>query len=423
MKIQFIFKPKQLYQWTHTERPPPTPITPGRLETGDIWPHTIAATEKKTHPIKSRLLDGESKIPKRTTSTPKPRLSLNLSVVSSCVNLSNASDNNSATIHVNNKVNDFKYQMSKCETVPDMLHLIQSFLESTEETTNNSLITKSVLESMSEFTMFDPHADETIFDVQQRPQTTPTSRKSKISTPSYALPPSLPATPTSSRPDIKRAKRQISVEPKPIVAETICKKCILYEKLIEEKKKELNNIPSAPILKSKVETKAVEIQTEAEIVVEEAISKKKADDDEKSKNVTACPPLPPPLPIPVVPVPPVPPAPPMFGAPPCPPLPLFLGSKATQSNGPGKASTSSSMSTTISAEKPKPLPIPLPASEWYQTNSECRNLRKLLKDLDSSTSFMLISIFLDLTDSDKFSSYHSKKLLMPSFPAFKNMSS
>uniref|UniRef100_A0A182VHZ2 FH2 domain-containing protein n=1 Tax=Anopheles merus TaxID=30066 RepID=A0A182VHZ2_ANOME len=47
---QDTFRTNLMYQWTHTEPPTPTPVTPGRLEPHVVWPHASATT---TGPAKS----------------------------------------------------------------------------------------------------------------------------------------------------------------------------------------------------------------------------------------------------------------------------------------------------------------------------------------------------------------------------------
>uniref|UniRef100_A0A7G3AW85 Putative rhoa gtpase effector dia/diaphanous n=1 Tax=Lutzomyia longipalpis TaxID=7200 RepID=A0A7G3AW85_LUTLO len=75
--IQEAFRANLMYQWTHTEVPPATPVTPGRLDPSSAWPHTPQsdkstplkpekeqieeeATEDNLKELKQRLCECES---------------------------------------------------------------------------------------------------------------------------------------------------------------------------------------------------------------------------------------------------------------------------------------------------------------------------------------------------------------------------
>lgn len=299
----------------------------------------------------------------------------------------------SATMNANNKINDFKCQMSKCDTVQDMFTLIRSFLETTEE--SNVTLFRSILES-SETTIFDPHGEETIFDIQKQPQIqTQTSPVKKLkNTSAYSTPSSLPATPTTSRPDLRKARRPTSVESK-AVSDFVCKKCVAAA---EEKK-------SLPVMVTKIDEKfmRISVETQTDLIPDDTKDKENEKEvekpaEEKAEIPAAVIPIPPPLPamipkapalpmfnglsngIPGPPIPPPFPFPSNSTIPGPPPLPSIFGktlSTQQQSGQPGKltasgSATSSTMPTTL-AEKPKPFPLPA-HSEWYQTNSECGEL-------------------------------------------------
>lgn len=219
-----------MYMWTHTESPSPAPLTPGKLETLIVWPHS---DKKHLTSAPGRLrIDGESKIPKLLSSTPKPRLQLNSDSMSS-----SASSNNSSatTMNANNKMNELKCKLHKCEKVEDMLLMIKSFLKEYSINSSTSTVigaengskdvfSNSLLNS-SDVTIFDSlnNSEEITVFKQQKLQTTPKSRKARVS--------SAPSTPTSSHTlDSKRIRRNLSTESTPnafveVNTSNFCKKC------------------------------------------------------------------------------------------------------------------------------------------------------------------------------------------------------
>ncbi|XP_059618174.1 protein cappuccino [Phlebotomus argentipes] len=65
--VQEVFRTNLMYQWTHTEVPPATPITPGRLDASTAWPHLdrpVTVREEETtdslQQLKDRLSQCES---------------------------------------------------------------------------------------------------------------------------------------------------------------------------------------------------------------------------------------------------------------------------------------------------------------------------------------------------------------------------
>lgn len=254
-----------MYMWTHTESPSPAPLTPGKLETLLVWPHT----DKKilSSPPGRLRLDGESKIPKLLSSTPKPRLQLNSDSMSS-----SASSNNSSatTMNANNKMNELKCKLHKCEKVEDMFVLIKSFLKeysinstasTIAENGSKDAFSNSLLNS-SETTVFDQlnNSEEITVFKQQKLPTTPKSRKTRVS--------SAPNTPTTSHSiDPKRIRRNLSIESSPnafveVNQLNFCKKC----------QKSLLVTPIPPKIDP---TPAVEIPTEVDnepLIVIERIS-------------------------------------------------------------------------------------------------------------------------------------------------------
>ena len=148
-----------MYRWTHTESPSPAALTPGKLETLLVWPHS----DKKnlSSPPRNRL-DGESKIPKLLSSTPKPRLQLNSDSMSS-----SASSNNSSatTMHANNKMNELKCKLQKCEKAEDMFIMIRNFLQDFTLSSSGSTIIASENGSKDTFSASMLNSSEmTVFD-------------------------------------------------------------------------------------------------------------------------------------------------------------------------------------------------------------------------------------------------------------------
>ncbi|XP_053666957.1 protein cappuccino [Anopheles marshallii] len=57
---QDTFRTNLMYQWTHTEPPTPTPVTPGRLEPHVVWPHvsvTQSTTKSVSHQAASTTIE------------------------------------------------------------------------------------------------------------------------------------------------------------------------------------------------------------------------------------------------------------------------------------------------------------------------------------------------------------------------------
>lgn len=292
-----------MYQWTHKAPQAAAPMTPGKLETATAWPHAL---EKKTSP-KSR--EGESKIPKLMSSTPKARIQL----VSSLVTMHDQSQspltllNGTETDH--NKVNELKIKMGKCETIHEMFLLIKSFLNeysmhSSESSSNSGIFNTSLLNG-SDTTVFDRSMETTVFNVlQHRATDNAKNQKSPVrSRPVKSR--TTPSTPTG-RADPKKIRRNLSVESvvsTPLsAASTGCKRCSqlltspkkIGSKRMVDKATVMDvdpiEFPKAP------ETRTIETQTD------ESPDKSKAETEEAASA---------PIPIP----------PPMMMAPPPPPPP------------------------------------------------------------------------------------------------------
>lgn len=291
-----------MYQWTHKAPQAAAPMTPGKLETATAWPHAL---EKKTSP-KSR--EGESKIPKLMSSTPKARIHL----VHSLVTLNEQSQspltllNGTETDH--NKVNELKIKMGKCETIQEMFLLIKSFLNeysmhSSESSSNSGIFNASLLNG-SDTTVFDRSMETTVFNVlQHRAADGAKNQKSPVrSRPVKSR--TTPSTPTG-RADPKKFRRNLSVEsvvstPSP-PASTGCKRCaqlLTSPKKIGSKRfvDKATIMDVEPIKFSKApETRTVETQTEECPEVSVA----------KTEEAVAAPmmivPPPPPLPSQIVP--------------------------------------------------------------------------------------------------------------------------
>lgn len=301
-----------MYQWMHKEVMP-TPMTPGKLETSVVWPHT---SDKRTSP---KAREGESKIPKLMASTPKARIQL----VSSLLTMNDQSNvtlpNGTETDH--NKVNELKIKMAKCETIQEMLALIKSFvseysMHSSESSTNSGVFSNSILNG-TENTVYDKSMESTVFNILHRPlehsqakvQTTPPKSK-----PVKAR--TTPSTPTS-RSDPKRIRRNISENSVNISATskaadiTIgCKRCA--QRLISPAKtSDKRMVDKAtvmdvePLTLLKAELVSIETQTDPEI-----------SEDNKKEEKPADIPKPPPPPPPMMNLPPPPP--PMMNLPPPP---------------------------------------------------------------------------------------------------------
>lgn len=303
------FQPNSMYQWTHREST--VPMTPGKLESAVIWPHS---NDKKTSP------KGESKIPKlMASSTPKARIQLISSLITMTEQAPQPPPTAPETDH--NKVNELKMKMGKCETIQEMFLLIKSFLseynmQSSESSSNSGVFTGSMLNG-SDSTVFDRSLETTMFNVMQHrapePKTTPKSKSFKSRT--------TPSTPTgtTTRTDPKRFRRNLSVEAVNSASptkstETVngngCKRCaqMLTSPVKTSVKRMVDKatvmdvdpivFPSAPELIS------IETQTE-DIEVKEI---------KKEEKPAAAAPIPPPPPPPMN-IPPPPPPPPLLNIP------------------------------------------------------------------------------------------------------------
>lgn len=267
-------------------------MTPGKLETSVVWPHS---NDKKSSP------KGESKIPKLlTSSTPKARLQL----ISSFLTMDPPVSVNE-TDH--NKVNELKMKMGKCETIQEMLSLIKVFMsefsmQSSESSTNSGNFNGSVLNS-TETTVFDRSMEMTVFNVLHRPQDSPIIAKTPPKGKSPVKSRTSPSTPTGStvRLDPKRIRRNLSVDSVNAVngskltspARTTAKRMVDKATVMDVE----------PIVFPEV--KSIGTQTEGEV--------------KEEKEVKAAP---------------IPPPPPMMMAPPPPPMPgpplKALGEKSPQ---------------------------------------------------------------------------------------------
>lgn len=303
-----------MYQWTHKSQVAPTQNTPGKLETSVAWPH---ANDKKTSPTKTR--EGESKIPKLlATSTPKARIQL----VSSLVTMSDHSPLTllNGTETDNNRVNELKQKMSKCETIQEMFLLIKSFLgeynmsmQSSESSSNSGIFNGSALNG-SDSTVFERSMETTVFNVLEHQKPSPT----KTQTPPRPVRGTIksrtsPSTPTGTagRSDPKRFRRNMSVDsvtnspPKPVEAVNgvACKRCI---QLLTSpaKTKDKRMVDKATVMDVEpivfppaTELKSAETQTEADIKDEDIV-------EVESRPAPAPPPPPPMMNIPPPPPPP-----------------------------------------------------------------------------------------------------------------------
>ncbi|CRK93999.1 CLUMA_CG007525, isoform A [Clunio marinus] len=384
------FKPNLMYQWTRKE-PTLAPSTPGKIDASIVWPHS---SDKKTSP-KSR--EGESKIPKLMSSTPKARIQ----IVSSLLTMNDQKVPNGTEA---DKINELKAKLAKCETIPEMFSIIRSFISecttyssmhSSESSSNSGVFSNSILNG-TEATLFDQNADTTVFSVlpnrreslsPSKVQTTPKGKNVKSRT--------TPSTPTGSttRLDPKRFRRNMSADS---VNNTLtqtksadavngsgCKRCIQMltspartniKRMVD--KATVMDVEPISLLKTP-EMISIETQTDKE-------EKCVVDVASNSSPITNMPPPPPP---PCAPKPPGPPPPPMPGIgsmpsssnppPPAPFLshgmPMPLPPPIALNSGPGKSQSQTPSNTSTSAVIGKPKPLPLPASEFYLTNTLRKN--------------------------------------------------
>ncbi|CAO1310784.1 unnamed protein product [Diamesa serratosioi] len=356
--VMEIFKPNLMYTWAHSESQSQSPSTPGKLETILLWPHG-AKDKNSSPPIK-----GDSRIPKLLASTPKPRFQL-----------SNGSTTNrnplSAFIHQtpeqdNNKINELKYKLGKCDNIHEMFLLIKSFLnesslQSSGSSNNRSIGSASDMNNSStsvisggapgtsvlngsEVTVFEKAEEQTVFNIlkhHNRPpslQSPPKSRKTRVSST-----PSTPVT-TPTRPDVKRIKRNLSVDsvnssrsneavnlsvirrnsvtPSRVTKKILTKDPVVdvemfAKKIVDQKKTFTSQETQTDMLVESISDKdsATEQKTENE-------NKNIAAEKKEIKSEVSIPP--PPLPPPPPPPPPIQPS--SSGPPPPPPLPPIPGS-------------------------------------------------------------------------------------------------
>lgn len=251
-----------------------TPITPGKLDTGVVWPPP-SQNDKKASP------KGESKIPKlmSSTSTPKARIQL----VSSLFTLDPPVINNAAAETDRNKLSELKLKIGKCETIPEMLQLVRSFMndnsmQSSESSTNSGIFTSSTLNG-SDTTVFDRSMESTVFNVLQHrsaAESSTTSVKSQMTPPrtkssSPVKSRTSPSTPTGStnRLDPKRIKKNLSLDSVNKSVESVngsagCKKCAAKSNRMVDKATVMD---VEPITFERTSTKSAETQTETEVRV------------------------------------------------------------------------------------------------------------------------------------------------------------
>lgn len=303
-----------MYQWTHKEQTS-IQVTPGKLETGTIWPH---ANEKKTSPMKNR--EGESKIPKLLASTPKARIQLISSIVTLIDHPINQLNGNEAE---KNKVKELKIKIGKCETIQEMFILIKSFLnecnmQSSESSSNSGIFSGSLLNG-TDTTIFDRSIETTVFNVLQKnePSSVVAKTPPKGRTVKSRTSPSTP-TGTASRSDPKRFRRNLSVEAvnntpaksTENVNGTGCKRCASLltspKKTVDKRMVDKATVMDVEPLVLLKETNSIETQTESDI---------KEEKEEKKAEVSSAP---------------IPPPPPMMmmnsNIPPPPPLPVPMAS-------------------------------------------------------------------------------------------------
>lgn len=355
-----------MYTWAHSESQSLSPPTPGKLETMLIWPH--GTKEKNSSPQgKNRLNEGDSRIPKLLSSTPKPRFQLNTGTLS---NGSSTPHRNPLSLlshqtpeQDNNKINELKYKLGKCDNIQEMFLLIKGFLnesslQSSESSNNRSIgsasdmnnSTTSVISSGgaptsvlngSEVTVFEKAEEQTVFNIlkhHNRPpsqQTTPKSRKTKVSST-----PSTPVT-TPTRPDVKRIKRNLSVDsvnssrsneavnssvirrnsvtPSKVTKKTVTKEPIVdvdmfAKKIVDQKKTFASQETQTDMLMESDGISDKDTVTEQKTENE---NKKKVAETKEIKSEVSIPPPPPPPPLPPpllanlsAPAPPPPPPPP-----------------------------------------------------------------------------------------------------------------
>lgn len=359
-----------MYTWAHSESQSSSPPTPGKLETMLLWPHGTKDKSLSSPPGKGRTNEGDSRIPKLLASTPKPRFKLNTVMISngsSPYRNPLASFSHQTPEQDNNKINELKYKLGKCDNIQEMFLLIKSFLnesslQSSESSNNRSIGSASDMNNSStsvisggapgtsvlngsEVTVFEKAEEQTVFNIlkhHNRPpvqQSPPKSRKTRVSST-----PSTPVT-TPTRPDIKRIKKNLSVDSLPNARSNEA----VHSTVIRR-----NSVTPSRVTKSKVVTKdpVVDVEmfakkivdqkktfasqeTQTDLVVESnGISDKDtateqktesenkeiaAETKEEIKTEVTIPP--PPLPPP----PPPPPLPPSSSGPPPPPPPPIPG--------------------------------------------------------------------------------------------------
>lgn len=298
-----------MYQWTHKEQTQTQPA-PGKLETGVVWPHA------KASPIKNR--EGESKIPKLLASTPKARIQL----ISSIVTLTDPQTALNGNDNDKSKVNELKAKIGKCETVQEMFMLMKGSIseysmQSSESSSNSGIFTNSMLNG-ADSTVFDRSMETTVFNVlRHRPESSPVVSKTPPKGRTTVKSRTSPSTPTgtTSRPDPKRFRRNLSVESVNSAAKASesagCKKCAQQltapKKNVVKRMVDKATVMDVEPLELMKTTNSTETQTEPDIKEEEEI---------KKEPVSSAP----------APAPPPPPPPMMMNIPPPPPLPAPGGS-------------------------------------------------------------------------------------------------
>lgn len=358
-----------MYTWAHSESQSLSPPTPGKLETMHMWPHGTKDKNLSSPPGKGRN-EGDSRIPKLLASTPKPRLNtVMLSNGSTPYRNPLASFSHQTPEQDNNKINELKYKLGKCDNIQEMFLLIKSFLnesslQSSESSTNRSIGSASDMNNSStsvisggapgtsvlngtEVTVFEKAEEQTVFNIlkhHNRPlgqQSPPKSRKTRVSST-----PSTPVT-TPTRPDYKRIRRNLSVDSvnnarsteavnssvirrnsvtpsrvsltkKVVTKDPVVDVEMFAKKIVDQKKTFASQETQTDLL---VESNGIsnkdsstEQKTENAVIKELAAEKK---EEIKSEMSIPPPPLPPP--------PPPPPLPPNSSAPPPPPPPPIPG--------------------------------------------------------------------------------------------------
>lgn len=228
-----------MYQWTRNSVSSSTNVTPGRIET----PISFQQSAEKKSPSKSRLLvDGESKIPKLMSSTPKMKQLLSNS---GALTPSSPMEKFQTTTGIekdSQKLNDIKWKLGKCDSVRELVQTMKFYLQENmmqSGSSSNSLILNNSVMNGSETTIFDKSEEQTMFNINQHRRNEPPASKN-IHTPPRVVrkPRTQPSTPTS-RTEVRKIRRNLSVESvnklstsiiatKPVEAINVplCKRCM-----------------------------------------------------------------------------------------------------------------------------------------------------------------------------------------------------